>query len=182
MSNQKHRPRIDRVTTTSGDGGQTSLADGHRYAKSHPRIELVGALDELNCSLGVARTHMQGEPAKQLLTIQSRIFDLGAAVATGQPQPFWERETARLTEWVNSLNESLEPLQEFVLPGNNEANALLHVARTVARRCERNFWALHDNNLIEASIGPFLNRLSDYLFTLARSTSEDEILWEPLQE
>lgn len=176
------QPRIDRVTTRHGDRGTTSLADGKRYAKADPRMELVGALDELNCALGIAAVNLDGEWLAYLREIQSRIFDAGAAVATGQPQPYWVRETERLSERTNRLNEFLEPLAEFVLPGSNEANARLHVARATARHCERVFWGVNDATLIEAGIGAYLNRLSDFLFVAARSVCETEVVWEPLKE
>lgn len=178
----EERPRIDRVTTTSGDQGKTSLADGIRYDKHNPRIELVGTLDELNCQLGIAALSLDGEMATVLREIQARIFDLGAAVATGQPQPFWHRETNRLGANAEKLNERLAPLKEFVLPGSNEANARLNVARAVARRTERAFWLLNDPVLVDAGMGSYLNRLSDFLFIAARTVAVEEVLWQPLPE
>ena len=176
------QPRIDRVTTSSGDRGETSLADGKRHYKGSPRIELIGTLDELICALGLAAVSLEGALHDQIRLIQARIFDLGAAVATGKPQPFWLRETERLTVATETINATLEPLPEFVLPGGNEANARIHVARAMARRCERVFWQLEDTVLIEASIGKYLNRLSDFLFVAARSVCKDEVLWQPLQD
>lgn len=176
------RPRIDRVTTTSGDGGETSLADGKRHNKGSSRMELVGALDELNCELGSAALALDDELLDQVRLIQARVFDIGAAVATGEPQPFWPRETERLAFVTETINSKLEPLAEFVLPGGNEANARLHVARATARRCERVFWRLDDAILINASIGSYLNRLSDFLFVASRSVSNDEVLWQPLRD
>ena len=176
------RPRIDRVTTTSGDGGETSLADGKRHSKGSPRMELVGALDELNCELGLAALTLEGVLLDEVRLIQARVFDMGAAVATGKPQPFWHRETERLAEASEKINAKLEPLAEFVLPGGNEANARLHVARAMTRRCERVFWRLDDATLINASLGVFLNRLSDFLFVASRSVCKDEVLWQPLKE
>ncbi len=178
----KDRPRIDRVTTTSGDLGETSLADGTRHDKGSPRMELVGALDELNCDLGSAALVLEDELLDEIRLIQARVFDVGAAVATGKPQPFWARETERLTDVTETLNSKLEPLAEFVLPGGNEPNARLHIARATTRRCERVFWRLDDSVLIGASIGAFLNRLSDFLFVASRSVCEDEVLWQPLKD
>lgn len=176
------RPRIDRVTTTGGDSGETSLADGKRHDKGSPRIELIGALDELNCELGIASLMLDGSLLEQIRSIQARVFDIGAAVATGQPQPFWRRETQYLTSATEELNSKLEPLAEFVLPGGNEANARLHVARAKTRQCERVFWRLDDEALIEASIGTFLNRLSDFLFVASRTVCDDEVLWQRLKD
>lgn len=176
------QPRIDRVTTATGDGGETSLADGKRHSKGSPRMELVGALDELNCELGLAALALEGALLDQVRMIQARIFDMGAAVATGNPQPFWRRETERVADATENINSSLEPLAEFVLPGGNEANARLHIARAMTRRCERVFWRLDDSVLINASLGAFLNRLSDFLFVASRSVCEDEVLWQPLKD
>ena len=176
------RPRIDRVMTTSGDSGETSLADGKRHAKGGTRIELVGALDELNCELGLAGLSLEGALLDQVRSIQARVFDIGAAIATGRPQPFWRRETQKLADATEEINSKLEPLAEFVLPGGNESNARLHVARAATRRCERVFWRLNDPSLVEASIGAFLNRLSDFLFVASRSICEQEVLWQPLRE
>lgn len=176
------RARIDRVTTTGGDSGKTSLADGKRHDKGSPRLELIGALDELNCELGFAALALEGTLLDKVRSIQARVFDIGAAVATGQPQPFWRRETAQLTGATEEINSKLEPLAEFVLPGGNEANARLHIARAKTRQCERVFWRLNDEVLIEASIGTFLNRLSDFLFVASRSVCDAEVLWQPLKD
>lgn len=176
----KDRPRIDRVTTKHGDSGETSLADGKRYSKADPRIELVGSLDELSCALGIATLQLNELLVDQVTAIQSRVFDIGAAVATGEPQPFWAREAQRLQSWTEAINSDLEPLKEFVLPGGNESNARLHLARALTRRCERVFWQVRDDGLIASDIGVFLNRLSDYLFVAARSVSENEVQWQPL--
>lgn len=176
------RPRIDQVITGTGDQGKTSLADGVRYEKHDVRIELAGTLDELNCQLGTAALQLDESLMSSLRDIQARVFDLGAAVATGQPQPYWDRETARLQADTEKLNASLEPLQEFVLPGSNEANAQLNISRAVARRTERVFWALNDEVLIEAGLGGYLNRLSDFLFVASRIVAQDEVIWQPLSE
>ena len=178
----KKPPRIDRVTMRSGDSGKTSLADGKRYSKSHSRVELVGVLDELNCALGVAAVCLDGAFQDEIRLIQARVFDMGAAAATGRPQPFWPREIDLLDLRTNELNECLEPLQDFVLPGGNEANARLHAARATSRRCERIFWCVEHEALLASGIGAFLNRLSDYLFVVARSVCDNEVIWQPLTE
>lgn len=174
--------RIDKVTTKRGDGGKTSLADGTRYDKYHPRIELVGELDELNGALGLAYQKLEGDIQEDIAGIQSRLFDFGAAVATGKPQDFWSREAQQITLRTSTLNAALSPLQEFILPGGSEAAARMHVARSLTRRTERRFWALDDKLLIEAEMGTYLNRLSDYLFVAARSVSSTEVQWQPLRQ
>lgn len=156
------------------------MADGRRYAKHHVAIEVVGALDEANSFLGLlaAATTELGE---ELTHVQSRLFDAGAAVATGGSAVDWAAETGRIEEMTERLNESLEPLAEFVLPGGGEAAARCHVARTVLRRAERTFWLLaeEESALAEMGIGAWLNRVSDLLFVMARRLSEHERLWHP---
>ncbi len=176
------QPRINQVTTFRGDSGTTYLADGNAYVKSDDRIELIGSLDELNCVVGLAAVSCQSTLRESLYEIQARIFDIGAAVATGEPQPYWQREAMRLTRRIEKINATLEPLAEFVLPGGNEANARLHIARATARQCERTFWRLDDKALIEAATGVYLNRLSDFLFVAARSVCAEEVQWRPLKE
>ena len=174
------RNRIDRVTTHSGDTGATSLADGRRYAKHDVAIEVVGALDEANSFLGLlaAGTTDFGE---ELALVQSRLFDAGAAVATGGSAVDWEAETGRIEEMTERLNESLKPLAEFVLPGGGEAAARCHVARSVVRRAERTFWLLAEDKpaLAKTGIGGWLNRVSDLLFVMARRLAREERLWRP---
>ncbi|MCY3883688.1 MAG: cob(I)yrinic acid a,c-diamide adenosyltransferase [Gammaproteobacteria bacterium] len=173
--------RISRVTTSKGDQGTTKLADGKTLDKFDGRVELSGTLDEANCSIGVLVQHVDDEYRQTLVTIQSRIFDLGAAVATGDPQPIWQRETDAITEATKELNEELPPLREFVLPGGGKASAFAHVARSNVRRAERVFWKHAPDALKDAGLGAFLNRVSDYLFVLSRIVAEQEQLWEPLR-
>lgn len=172
--------RIDRVTTKTGDDGKTSLADGQRYPKQHARIELLGCLDEANCAIGAFATRIDAESRHYLLIIQSRLFDVGAAVATGTTGDFWHTETALLEGHTERINDQLEPLKEFVLPGGNEANAMGHLARASVRRVERAFWQADMDVLVEAGVATYLNRLSDYLFVLARSVASEELVWQPV--
>ena len=174
--------RINRVTTRSGDDGQTSLADGKRYPKEHDRIELAGTLDEANCAIGLLIANLDTNcPFRSfLLTIQSRLFDVGASVATGDSHLEWNREIEVVERETAVLNEELEPLKEFVLPGGNKICALAHLARATMRRAERAFWRAKIDSLIEAGTGAYLNRLSDYLFVVARATADGvEQLWQP---
>ena len=174
------RNRIDRVTTRSGDAGATSLADGRRYAKHHVAVEAVGALDEANSFLGLLGA-CTSEFGDELALVQSRLFDAGAAVATGGSAVDWGAETRRIEEMTERLNESLQPLTEFVLPGGGEAAARCHVARTVVRRAERTFWLLAEDRpeLARTGIGGWLNRVSDLLFVMARRLAGEERLWQP---
>ena len=175
--------RINRVTTRTGDDGQTSLADGKRYRKEHERMELIGTLDEANCAVGVLIANLDANcPFRAfLLTVQSRLFDVGASVATGTSHLDCAGETAVVEQQIALLNKELDPLQEFVLPGGNTICALAHLARATMRRAERTFWRAKINALIEAGTGAYLNRLSDYLFVVARTTADGiEQTWQPV--
>ena len=182
------RNRIDRVTTRTGDHGETSLADGHRYRKHDARIALVGELDEANSFLGLlaAEPELQRHDnlAEQLANIQSRLFDAGAVVAVGanqsKPAQDWEQLAASLATETEHLNENLPPLREFILPSGGRAASTAHVARAVVRRAERAWWQAceDDEALRRVAVGVYLNRLSDYIFVLARTLAEDERLWQ----
>ncbi len=182
------RNRIDRVTTRTGDHGETSLADGHRYRKHDARIALVGELDEANSFLGLLASDPELQRhdslAEQLANIQSRLFDAGAVVAIGtngsEPAEDWQELAASLATETTRLNENLPPLREFILPGGGCAASTAHVARAVVRRAERAWWQAceGDEALRNVPIGAYLNRLSDYLFVLARTLAENERLWQ----
>ena len=180
MTERPRRNRIDRVTTRRGDDGITALADGRRYPKHHPRIELVGALDEANSALGILVARVGEDEA--LLGTQSRLFDAGAAAATGGSAIDWGRLAEDLEAQTRTLNAALPPLAEFVLPGGGASAAAAHFARAVVRRAERAWWrAVEDEPALRATgIGVYLNRLGDYLFVRARSVAETERPWRPL--
>ena len=184
MNERSRRNRIDRVTTRGGDAGQTSLADGRRYAKHDPRIELVGALDEATSFIGLLAEETDQPTAARLRVLQSRLFDLGALAATGRSGADWSALATEVEQHSSVVNEHLEPLREFVLPGGGRAAATAHVARTVVRRAERSWWRAAEGatELADSDGGVFLNRLSDYLFVLARSLADTEVLWEPLRD
>ena len=158
----------------------TALADGKTLNKFDGRVELAGILDEANCSIGVLVQHVEDPFRPTLIKIQSRLFDLGAAVATGEPQPVWQRETDFVTQATKELNDQLPPLREFILPGGGLASSFAHVARSSVRRAERVFWKHAPDALKDAGLGAYLNRVSDYLFVLARTIADEEQLWEPL--
>lgn len=170
----KHR--ITRVTTRSGDTGQTMLADGSRVDKTDPRIESIGTVDELNSFLGVLVAELPDDSphVASCRRIQQELFDLGAFLATvgATPAPGLEVLEAEST----ALNDSLPPLTEFVLPGGSRQAAAAHVCRTVCRRAERTLWMLDESVMPCAQ---YLNRLSDYFFVLARclNAGQTELQW-----
>lgn len=171
--------RISRVTTRSGDDGTTGLAGGARLSKDDPRIEALGAVDELNCQLGLLLALVAGmEACRQVEAVQQDLFDLGAIIAQGKLDWKGEEKSAQLERWIEELNAALPPLEEFVLPGGGREAAQCHVARAVCRRAERRAMALQD---LPKTARIYLNRLSDLLFVLARALAEEtggsESLW-----
>ena len=172
--------RVDKVVTRQGDQGQTALMGSQRYDKFDPQIELVGTLDEVNATLGLAAVQAEEPYQTALRTMQAHLFDIGAAVVMDKPQASWDEELERLDQQIQAWNSKLPPLTEFVLPGSNEVSARLHVARTVLRRAERLYWQVASPILQQSAIGAFLNRASDYLFVLSRVLSDTEVVWVPM--
>jgi cob(I)alamin adenosyltransferase len=175
---------LTRIYTRLGDDGETHLGDMSRVAKTDPRIEAYGAIDELNAQLGVALAlpDLPDRRARWLRRVQNDLFDLGADLSV---PPGGERERLRVipeqTAWLETacdeVNAELEPLRSFVLPGGNAPAAQLHVCRTVCRRAERRVLGVEDAN---PEVRRYLNRLSDLLFILARGANAgEEPLWEP---
>lgn len=189
--------RINKVYTRKGDSGNTSLVGGRPIAKDHPRVESYGTVDELNSLIGLARSfNLQKAPGKRrdaldkiLQFIQQRLFDLGSELAT-QPGDEFEGQvkiTAEDVTWleevIDTMNEELEALTSFVLPGGGTVTSFLHQARAVCRRAERLCVALAREEEVGKSVVPYLNRLSDALFVFSRwvtaTLNEPETLWQP---
>jgi cob(I)alamin adenosyltransferase len=179
--------RIDRVVTRGGDGGETSLGTGDRVRKDSRRIAAVGAVDELNAALGVLRACglSPGQDAAAA-RIQNDLFDLGADLAFPGTDEARLRVTsgqcARLEQEIAGMNGTLPALTSFVLPGGTMAAAQAHVARTIARRAERETVALATEEALNAWAVRYLNRLSDHLFVLSRALNDGgarDVLWVP---
>jgi cob(I)alamin adenosyltransferase len=164
--------RITKVTTGQGDRGQTALGDGSRVSKTHPRIECLGVIDELNAQLGQVVVTCSSAPLQRdLKQIQNDLFNLGGEVATPEtpPELLTDERIVWLEDKLTKMNSTLPPLKEFVLPGGDEFAARLQLARTVCRRAERRVVALlEQESLNQPTWVRYLNRLSDYLFVLAR--------------
>jgi len=186
--------RLNRIYTRTGDDGTTGLVDGSRTAKHAPRMEAIGAVDEANSAVGVALCAMAGmAETDSLLRIQNDLFDLGADLATPAadgddfaPSDMTLRIVAEQTGWleraIDALNENLAPLTSFILPGGTEAAARIHVARAAARRAERAMTALAAHDAVNPAALAYVNRLSDYLFVLARAINarqDGDVLWVP---
>jgi len=181
--------RIDRVVTRGGDAGETSLGNGTRVRKDGMRIEALGAVDEANAALGLLRHAARDDEATASLlrTVQNDLFDLGAdlAVPEGGAKPrirIAKTHILALEEAIAARNANLPPLKSFILPGGNEIAARAHLARAIVRRAERRVVSLAAAEPLNPSLIPYLNRLSDLLFVLARAANaegEGETLWKP---
>ena len=175
--------RLTKITTRTGDTGSTGLADGTRVGKEHARIAALGSVDELNSQLGVLLAESLAPGIRAvLLQIQNDLFDLGGALALPTQDIFAVSRVAWLDEQLAHYNADLPPLREFILPGGSRAGALCHVARTVARRAERDMVLLSQNDAVPQHALPYLNRLSDLLFVLSRcinrTQAATETLWQ----
>ncbi|MDA0977083.1 MAG: cob(I)yrinic acid a,c-diamide adenosyltransferase [Proteobacteria bacterium] len=181
--------RLSKIYTRTGDKGETGLGDGSRVPKTHPRVEAMGSVDELNSIVGlvVEELLMEDEEALQpvadfLRSLQHRIFDLGGELSI----PGFEIVTAdhvkAIETALDDLNQHLPPLENFILPGGSRLIANCHMARAICRRAERNVAALAEVETVNTAAMEFLNRLSDYLFVVARScariTGVAEVLWQ----
>ncbi len=186
---------LNRISTRTGDEGDTSLGDGTRVPKTSLRVIALGSVDELNASLGVVRATDSLDPdvASLLTRIQNDLFDIGAELcvprssenALQQPSGLEQGAIARLEGAIDQFNEDLAPLSSFILPGGTTAAALLHLGRTQCRRVEIDVLKLADDEDVNRCVPVYLNRLSDLLFVLARVCNQraggDDILWQPHQ-
>ncbi|MDX8386169.1 MAG: cob(I)yrinic acid a,c-diamide adenosyltransferase [Gallionella sp.] len=175
--------RLSKITTRTGDDGTTGLADGSRLGKEHARIAALGSLDELSSNLGVLLAEdLPLEMRTLFLKIQNDLFDLGGALALPTQGIFLENKITWLDEQIALYNTDLPPLREFILPGGTRAGALCHVARTVARRAERDLVGLSKAEPLPQHALQYLNRLSDLLFVLSRCINrqqdEPETFWQ----
>lgn len=176
-----------KIYTKTGDDGMSGLAGGRRLKKTDSRFEAIGTVDELNASLGVCRA-VDPDSAlhEELKRIQSRLFDLGAELGSPdegrrEVRTLSEKHVAELESSMDRQTAELKPLTNFILPGGTLLAAQLHVARTICRRAERSVLALANVEPIRGVIPMYLNRLSDWLFTTARTANQaanvEDIVW-----
>jgi cob(I)alamin adenosyltransferase len=184
---------LSTIYTKSGDQGETGLGDGQRVQKDHPRVTAYGSVDELNAVLGLLVCYCpEMEQLAALKSIQNDLFDLGADLCVPLPRentPATEtqlrivpKQVERLEKTIDGLNEKLQPLRSFILPGGSPAAAWLHLARTVCRRAERDVVTLQHSEPINTEAMIYLNRLSDLLFVLGRvanNNGQSDVLWIP---
>jgi len=179
-----------KIYTKKGDAGKTSLIGGTRVPKHHIRVEAYGTVDELNVCIGlVADQAIEGHVKTILRQVQDRLFTIGAALASDPETSkmsipdLKEEDIEILEQEIDRMEERLIPLKNFILPGGHTTVSFCHLARVVCRRAERITTELSENDTVLPIIIKYLNRLSDYLFVLARKLSSDlgaeEILWSP---
>ncbi len=176
--------RLSKIYTRTGDDGTTGLGDGGRVKKTSPRVEAMGAVDELNSIIGILLTQDVPKDIRTPLTdIQHELFDLGGELSIPGRSVITETQIERLETILDELNAELSPLKEFILPGGNQASAMCHLARAVCRRAERRTHALGEAEKINAAAVKYLNRLSDLLFVMARilnsRAGRGDVLWQP---
>ncbi len=180
--------KLNKIYTRTGDDGTSGLVDGSRRAKYDARMQAMGEVDEANSVIGLAALVTDDATTATLQRIQNDLFDLGADLATpGEdftPSEMVLRIVASQVEWlenaIDALNDNLPPLTSFILPGGSEAAARIHVARATVRRAERSAVALAAAEPVNPQALAYLNRLSDYLFVLARAVNAgNDPLWVP---
>lgn len=177
--------RLSKIYTRTGDDGTTGLGDGARTRKDSPRVECMGAVDELNSLIGVMLLQPMPADLKEIFArIQHRLFDLGGELAMPGYTFIDETDVAWLETVLDRYNEHLPPLKNFILPGGTPAGAYCHLARSVCRRAERWLVHMHQTDPVNAAARQYINRLSDWLFVCARVLNrlggqDAEVLWEP---
>jgi cob(I)alamin adenosyltransferase len=185
--------RLSKIYTRVGDKGSTLLATGERVLKSNVRIEAYGTVDELNSMVGflrdsIAGDHRLSDLCESLLKIQNELFDVGGELSVPldvldpqRQQVVSMADVARLEQEIDLFNESLKPLENFVLPGGHLANSTTHIVRTVCRRAERAVVRMSEQDAVRDEVRIYLNRLGDWFFVLSREISRrlgvPEVLW-----
>ena len=178
-----------KIYTKTGDKGTTGLFGGARLPKDHARIEAYGTVDELNSIIGIVHDHLDNKELKEVLTlIQNRLFTIGSNLASDPAKEMitpdvLESDILFLENEMDNMENGLQPLKHFILPGGHPAVSFCHLARTVCRRAERRVIGLFHSEPGEEIIIKYLNRLSDYFFILGRKIADDlkvdEIKWHP---
>lgn len=174
--------RLSKIYTRTGDGGTTGLGDGTRVPKDSPRIDALGAVDELNSAIGLLLAEPVPEDVRaQLTAIQHDLFDLGGELSIPGHTRIGAAHVAQLESLLDAHNAGLDPLKEFILPGGIRSAALCHLARSVCRSAERAVVSLASAETLSAYCQQYLNRLSDLLFVLSRvlnrRAGQPDVLW-----
>jgi cob(I)alamin adenosyltransferase len=174
--------RLSKIYTRTGDDGTTGLGDGSRVSKDSARVSAYGTVDELNSALGVVLAVELPEAVRDcLIAVQHQLFDLGGELCIPGHAAIHDADIVRLERQLDGFNADLEPLKEFILPGGGIAAAHCHLARTIARRAEREVVTLSRHEVVRTQAVHYLNRLSDLLFVLARvlarASGHGDVLW-----
>jgi len=176
--------RLTKIYTRTGDDGSTGMADGTRVAKDDLLVQTIGDIDELNSQLAVLLCHAPDSFTESIRIIQNELFNIGAELSMGQ-QMFKQDNVDWLEQSLDELNQHLTPLKEFILPGGGLAASHCHVARVICRRAERSLVGLSKQNTLNRYLLAYINRLSDYLFVLARAICQhegaDETYWKSVR-
>lgn len=183
---------LNKIYTKTGDAGETALGNGARVAKHSMRVTAYGTVDETNATVGLARLHASGDMDAQLAAIQNDLFDLGADLcrpdmdkdkdAEYPPLRITDVQVTRLESEIDQMNDALEALRSFILPGGSPLAAHLHMCRTVSRRAERLSVELATMESVNQAAVKYLNRLSDWFFVASRIANDDgkdDVLWVP---
>jgi cob(I)alamin adenosyltransferase len=175
--------RLSKITTRTGDAGETGLGDGSRVSKASPRVAALGEVDELNSAIGVLLAEeLPADVRAALHGVQHDLFDLGGELSIPGHTMVTDAQVERLERLLEGFNQNLPPLKEFILPGGTRAAALAHFARTVCRRAERALVALQREERVADAARIYLNRLSDLLFVLGRvlnrTAGGSDVLWQ----
>ena len=175
--------RLSKIYTRTGDNGTTGLGDGTRVAKDSLRVDAMGDVDELNSVIGLLLTETVPDILVDLLTqVQHDLFNLGGEICIPDYIILQQANIDNLEEAIDTLNDNLSPLKEFILPGGTKAAAYCHLARTVCRRAERKLITLARDEKVTAISLKYLNRLSDLLFVLCRIINKEagvaDVLWQ----
>ena len=180
--------KLNKIYTKTGDNGDTALGDGQRVLKDSLRVNAYGNVDELNASIGVITLYATEGLKRKLKNIQNDLFDLGAdlcvpiAEKNNQRLRVSSKQVETIEAEIDEMNNILEPLNSFVLPGGCKSATFLHLARTICRRAERSVVSLRSKEEINDSALVYLNRLSDWLFVASRVENQEnstEVLWSP---
>lgn len=175
--------RLSKIYTRTGDSGTTGLSDGTRLDKDDPRVEAMGAVDETNNAIGLVLTETVPQPIRAcLIDIQHNLFNVGGELSLPGYSLIADHHVTALEQELDRLNEQLEPLKDFILPGGSRAATYAHMARSICRRAERRLVTLHRTHGVSPQLMRYINRLSDFLFVLARflnhSAGRPDVLWQ----
>ena len=175
--------RLSKIYTRTGDDGTTGLGDGARVSKTSPRVEAMGAVDELNSVIGLLMTESLPDSIRDPLSaIQHALFDLGGEISLPGQELVHNDQVIQIENALDQMNEALSPLKDFILPGGTQPAALCHQARSICRRSERRLLALAEQQSVSNVSTKYLNRLSDLLFVMARHLNRRagiaDVLWQ----